>query len=407
MTEASRPRVLMLTSTLPRWDGDSEPRFVLDLAKQLSEHFEIELLAPHTHGAARSEILDGVQVTRFRYWFPKWESVAYHGGIMWRLRENPARILQLPLFLVSLAWHIVRRLRREPRIDLIHAHWLIPQGIVAVLVRRLVGRRVPVVTTSHGGDLFGLRGRLWRVLKRKVLRDSEAVTVVSHAMAEAAIDIAGNISPFVIPMGTNLTELFTPLSEPRLGSIKNLIFVGRLVEKKGVKYLLEALAIVLQDHPEIRLCIVGHGPLRSSLELAAEQLGLSGGVLFAGPVPHHQLPKYYQQADMAVFPFVQAASGDQEGFGLVMVEAMGSGCPVIATKLPAVQDVVQSGITGILVTPGDSVELARAICSAIDQPEKAFSMAEVARVFALQRFDWAITRARFSKVFELAITARN
>lgn len=400
MTKTSRPRVLMLTSTLPRWEGDSEPRFVLDLAKQLSDDFDIEILAPHTQGAARSEILEGIKVIRFRYWFPRWESVAYQGGITWRLRENRARIFQIPLFLCSLAWHLFRRLTQTPRINLIHAHWLIPQGLVAVLVRGLAARRVPVVTTSHGGDLFGLQGSIWKTIKRKVLRESDAVTVVSRAMADTASNLVSGINPIVIPMGTDLTKTFTPQLEPRTGPIKNLLFVGRLVERKGVKYLLEALALVVKRHPDVHLRVIGHGPMQSSLESYANRLGLKEVVSFLGPRLHHELPEYYRQADLTVFP-----SCDQEGFGLVMVEAMGSGCPVIASNLAAVGDVIEDGVSGTLVAPADSVELANAICSAIDEPQGVFVLADAARKFSVRNFDWAASRSKFSELFATLVSA--
>lgn len=405
MTDRPRLRVLMLTSTLPRWEGDCEPRFVLDLARHLSADFDIELLAPHTQGAARFEVLEGVPVTRFRYWLPRWQSVAYQGGIAWRLRENPARLLQLPFFLTSLAWHVVSRLRRGARIDLVHAHWLIPQGLVAVLVCGLAGRRVPIVTTSHGGDLFGLRGGLWRRFKRKVLQDSDVVTVVSNAMAKAAKEIAGEIDPLVIPMGTDLTDQFIPPIQPRLGSIRNLVFVGRLVEKKGVTYLLQALPLVLRKHPQVRLCVIGHGPLRSQLESEVECLELKGVVSFVGPIAHHRLPEYYQNGDIAVFPFVEAGSGDQEGFGLVMVEAMGCGCAVIASSLPAVADVVQNQKTGRLVSPANVDELASAISAAIANPEETNAMAKAGRDIALALFDWKVCRNNFKKAYLAALEA--
>lgn len=383
-----RPRVLMLTSTLPRWEGDSEPRFVLDLAKHLSDDFDIELLAPHAPGAARSEVLEGVRVTRFRYWITRWQSVAYEGGISWRLKENRLRLLQVPFFMLSLGWHILRRLSREPRVDLIHAHWIVPQGLVAVIARGLARRRVPVVCTSHGGDLFGLRGRMWTAIKRWVLHRCDAVTVVSNAMAERVREIAGEVEPAVIPMGTDLRNLFVPPKEPRKPPFNRLIFVGRLVEKKGVKYLLEAMALLCHAHPGIMLTIIGHGPLRASLEDQARDLDLSDFVRFVGAVPHIELPSFYRAADIAVFPFVEASTGDQEGFGLVMVEAMGCECAVIASNLPAVRDTVKHGETGVATIPGDPAALAQAIESVLESQDLASLIARTARSRAVERFDW-------------------
>jgi phosphatidyl-myo-inositol dimannoside synthase len=166
----------------------------------------------------------------------------------------------------------------------------VPQGLVALLARALARRRVPVVCTSHGGDLFGLRGKIWTAIKRWVLRRCDAVTVVSNAMADRVREIAGEVEPVVIPMGTDLRSLFTPPTEPRRPPFNKLIFVGRLVEKKGVAYLLEAMVRIGTDYPEARLAIIGHGPLREDLEADVAKLGLNTRVSFLGPVPHSQLP---------------------------------------------------------------------------------------------------------------------
>jgi phosphatidyl-myo-inositol dimannoside synthase len=399
MNENSKSTVLMLTSTLPRWEGDVEPRFVLDLARHLGDEFDIELLAPHAAGAARFEVLEGIRVTRFRYWIPQWQSVAYEGGISWRLKENPLRLLQVQFFMLSLGWHILRRLSREPRIDLIHAHWIVPQGLVALLARALARRRVPVVCTSHGGDLFGLRGKIWTAIKRWVLRRCDAVTVVSNAMADRVREIAGEVEPVVIPMGTDLRSLFTPPTEPRRPPFNKLIFVGRLVEKKGVAYLLEAMVRIGTDYPEARLAIIGHGPLREDLEADVAKLGLNTRVSFLGPVPHSQLPSHYQRADVAIFPFVETTSGDQEGFGLVIVEAMGCGCAVIASDLPAIRDAIKDGQTGLTVSPRDVPALARSISKFLSSPATAEEMATNGRERALSRFDWGVTSKEHQTVF--------
>jgi phosphatidyl-myo-inositol dimannoside synthase len=146
------------------------------------------------------------------------------------------------------------------------------------------------------------------------------------------------------------------------------VFVGRLVPKKGLEHLLDALHQLRQAGVSFSAEIVGHGPLAGTLAEKTRTLGLDDRVHFAGPVSHDSLADHYQRAAIAVFPFVEAADGDQEGFGLVMVEAMGCGCAVIASDLPAVRDVIQNGETGILVPPGDSRALAAAIRDALEDP---------------------------------------
>ena len=399
-----RPRVLMLTSTLPRWAGDAEPGFVLDLARELNTDFSIELIAPHAPGAARTETMQGVPVRRYRYWLPRWQAIAYQGGMAWRIRENPLRLMQLPFFFGALVWTTMRRLRREPRVDLIHAHWLIPQGLAALVARRLVNRSVPILCTSHGGDLFGLRGRLLKRLKQAILRRCDGISVVSRAMATKVQEIAPGVEPEVIPMGTDLKRRFVPVIKPEARDAARVVFVGRLVAKKGLEHLLDALHRLRQEDVPFYAEIVGHGPLAEALADRAHSLGLDDRVRFAGPVSHDSLAQHYQPAGVAVFPFVETADGDQEGFGLVMVEAMGCGCAVIASDLPAVRDVIRNGETGILVPSNDPHALAAAIREALEHPQRASAMAERGRAYAREHFDWSVTRRKFNSLYRTMIS---
>ena len=401
--DAGRPRVLMLTSTLPRWAGDAEPGFILDLARELNADFDIDLIAPHAAGAETNEVMQGLHVTRFRYWWPRWQAVAYQGGMAWRIRENPLRLAQLPFFFGSLVWATVRRLRQEPRIDLIHAHWLVPQGLAALVARRLANQHVPILCTSHGGDLFGLRGSLLTRLKRAILQRCEGISVVSQAMVSKVTEIAPGVASEVIPMGTDLQHRFVPAADPAARLPSHLVFVGRLVPKKGLEHLLDALHQLRQAGISFSAEIVGHGPLAGTLAEKTRSLGLDDQVRFAGPVSHDSLADHYQRAAIAVFPFVEAADGDQEGFGLVMVEAMGCGCAVIASDLPAVRDVIQNGETGVLVPPGDSRALAAAIRDALEDPARTCAMAEHGRAYALEHFDWSVTRRKFNVIYRTLI----
>jgi glycosyltransferase involved in cell wall biosynthesis len=198
-------RVLVLTSTFPRWANDNEPRFVLDLCRHLAAHADLLVLAPHTAGAALDEQIEGVRVRRYRYFPTRWQSLAYEGGIMARLRRNPARMLQVP-FLLGALGRATRLALREWSPDVIHAHWIIPQGLVAAAT----AGGVPILCTSHGTDLHGLRGPLLRRLKAWTLKRCGFVTVVSDSLATVAHELAPGCPVDVIPMGTDVSDLFVP-----------------------------------------------------------------------------------------------------------------------------------------------------------------------------------------------------
>lgn len=395
-TEPAKPRLLVLTSTFPRWLDDSEPPFVFELSRRLTDAFEVTVLAPRAPGSLRNETMAELCVIRFPYFFRRWESLAtYGGGILNRLRANRLSYLLVPLFLAGQLWALVRLLRRES-FDVIHAHWIIPQGLVAVVARWLAQRSMPLVCTSHGGDLFALRGRLLQRLKRWVIDRCQVLTVVSSAMQAAVVAMGvdpGKVE--VISMGVDLRYRFTP--DP--GVTRNsheLVFVGRLVEKKGLRVLLEAMPAVLARHPEVRLTVAGSGPLERDLRRQARALGITDRVDFLGMVAQSELPALYRRATLFVAPFRVARSGDQEGLGLVLVEALGCGCPVIASDLPAVREVIVDQRFGLLVDALDSVVLAAAVDRLLADPALRERLGTDGRDHVLRWFDWTTISARYA-----------
>lgn len=392
---ASKPTLLVTTSTFPRWKGDSEPRFVYDLSRRLTETFNVVVLAPHAAGAKVDEMWDGMQVYRYRYAPVAWETLAYNGGLSANLKQNRWNALLLPLFFIG-QWWALRKLLKTYPVDTLHAHWLIPQGLVAALALWGKTTKPTLICTSHGGDLFGLQDAISTRLKRWVVQRCQAVTVVSHAMLAPIQALAGANPPpvSVIPMGTDLQQTFIP--NPQVSRAANqLLFVGRLVEKKGLPYLLHALQQLLPTHPDLQLVVAGSGTAQADLIQLGESLGIGQHVTFVGRLEHASLVRLYQTSTLAVFPFVQAKDGDMEGLGLVMVEAMGCGCPVIASDLPAVRDVIRQGETGCVVTAADSAALATAIASLLADPTQRQTLSTQALATVRNGFDWESVTQRY------------
>lgn len=398
----SQASILMLTSTYPRHAHDAEPRFVADLAKHLvAQGQAVHVLAPHAKDLPLFEVLDGVPVYRFVYALPAMETLAYEGGILARLKAAPWRYLLVPLFLLSQGlWVCVLHCRF--RYALIHAHWIIPQGIVAVLFSKLLfWRRLPVLVTSHGGDLFSLRGGVLAAIKGRVIRQAQGVTVVSNAMRDVVLAQWPGAQVRVRSMGVDLTQRFVP-AEGQMRT--DILYVGRLVEKKGVHVLLDALAVMMRDHGECPAAvIVGDGPERQVLEQQAQVLGLSS-VRFTGSLPQDQLPAVYASALIAVMPSVVAADGDQEGLGLVAIEAMGCGVPVVASDLPAIRDAVVDGETGRLFPAGDAEALAITLHSLMRDAPAREALASSARQRAKALFGWEQVAADYKALYHELIS---
>lgn len=394
-----KPILLVLASTFPRWKDDTEPRFVYDLCQSLKSEYEIIVLAPHAKNTKKQENLDGLTVIRYRYVPERFELLAYEGGITAKLKGNKLNWLLLPFFFLGQWIAIIKLLKRYP-VKVIHAHWLIPQGFLALIARAVSSNKPAILCTSHGGDLYGLNDPISKVIKRYVINNVDTLTVVSTAMQSEVKKLVPDAdTPIVAPMGTDLKGLFTP-DESVQRKPYQLLFVGRLVEKKGLKYLIKALPEILKTHPQVTLDIAGAGPEQVKLKTLVDDLKLKEQVFFLGRLSHQQLVTQYRTAALAVFPFVQAKDGDIEGLGLVMIEAMGCGCLVLASDIPAVRDVILDGETGLLTTSGDINELSTNIKKIVSLPDKRQVLAEKGREHVLKSYSWETTANNIIKLLK-------
>lgn len=385
MTESFTPTVLVLASTYPRWRDDPEPGFVHELCRRLAARFHVIALVPDAPGADASGVLDGVDVVRYRYAPRRFETLVNHGGIATNLRRSRWKWLLVPGFLIG-QYLAARRLLKRRRVDVIHAHWLLPQGLIARRLKRVAG--VPYLVTSHGGDLFGLRGRALNALKRRVAAAAAAMTVVSSAMRDEAIRVG--LQPprlSVLPMGVDMRERFVP-DETIQRNRDELVFVGRLVPKKGLVHLLDAMPAVLAQLPATTLTIAGFGPEEDALKAQAGRLGIATNVKFLGAMPQSELPALYRRASLFVAPFIRDDSGNQEGLPVVLMEAIGCGCPVLVGDVAGIEDLLGEACADVCVSPGDSRALATAIVESLGNPERARLRAAAIRATAAGRIDW-------------------
>ncbi len=389
-----KQRLLVVTSTYPRWQADSQPGFVHELCRRLAREFEVHVLCPHAPGSARRERLDGVEVHRYRHAPGSLEGLAGGGGILANLRQRPWQWLLVPGFLLAQCIAIARA-RSAVRPDIIHVHWIVPGGFALAVVRRLGLRLPPVLLTAHGGDLFALRGRWMAAVKRFSLRPATRVAVVSRAMLAPARALGVDRQRLgVLSMGVDYQRRFVPRAEPRRDPYA-LLFVGRLVEKKGLRHLLAALPSIRNQHPDVTLDIVGSGPEEDALRRQCTSLGIADATRFHGAVANEALPALYQGAALFVAPFCRARNGDEEGLGLVVVEAIGCGCPVLVSRLPALDDLLDGDADAdFLVEPEDPAALARGIHALLEQPAEARRHALALRQRLAARFDWDAVAAR-------------
>ena len=388
-----KKRLLITGSTFPRYAGDTEPRFVLDLAKNMKEYAEVTVLVPAAPGAADREELEGVQVVRYHY-FPihSLETLCYPGAIVPRIREKKVRGLLVPWLFVSLYVHLFK-MRRE--YDIVQANWLIPQGIVQSFIKK------PYVVTGHGGDVTSLNKGILKVLKKRCLKNAAGVTAVSQPLMDVLNGIYENPKQAVISMGCD-TAMFG--QEHRVenyfgqGDKKVVLFVGRLAEKKGVSYAIEAMRQV----NNAMLVITGDGPLKSKLQRQAETVQKESGstILFLGAKTHEELKGIYASADLFVMPSITAKDGDKEGFGLVILEAFASGLPIVASRSGGITDIVKDGVNGYLAEEKDVSGLADRI-NIVLQDKNIYNKMQTEAKKTAQRYDYCEIAKRYAVFLNL------
>lgn len=398
-----KKKLLVLTSTFPRWQNDTDPPFVYELSSRLTDEFDVTVLAPHYPGAEKKEIMSGMQVCRFRYFFEKLEILAGSTGILPTLKHNRLYYLLVPFFLTGQLLSLLLLCHRlKP--DVLHAHWLIPQGLMAFIAEKVTG--IPYIVTAHGADVFGLRGTVFRRLKRMIVRRARAVTVVSKALSDALQEIYALHSPVkIIPMGV-CSRTFSP--DRKESALKEkygihgpfLLYVGRLTEKKGVGFLIESMTRVIQEFPACKLLIIGSGELKDVLTQKVEELRLLDNVIFLGALSNQEIPPFYATADLFIGSSIQTEEGDTEGFGLTFVEAAMSGCMIVGSDVGGISDIIKDNETGFLVPEKDSKAIADRVIYCLQNMERVKGIRERARKRCIDQYDFQVIARRYSELLQ-------
>ena len=363
-------KILVLTTSFPRYRGDFAGRRIYDLVKTLSSKYEMHVIYIMYPSAIKDihRTSEHFHCHMIRYPY-KTYSLAENSGFF-------KSLCYIPLFLNMLTE--MRRVAKNYKIDLIHAHWVIPSGFLA----SLGCGKIPVVTTLRGSDIkkFG-KQRMFKYPIIYALKRSTKIVALSNDLKQDAIDLGTKSDKiYVIPGGVDVNK-FRPqdrtvarlelhLSEE--GFL--IIFVGRLIKAKRVDKLINMSVKLSQDF-DFHLVIVGDGPERANLENLAKGLGLKN-VLFTESVSHDSVPSYMAASDLLVLP------SESEGLPGCVQEAMACGTPVVASNVGGLADLITNGVNGYLVdTEAEMEERMRLLMSS---PELVQTMGANALEFARQ-----------------------
>lgn len=339
-------KILFVAHTYPRWSGDRAGAQVFRFAAEAAQRgHAVRVVAPHAAGAREGrEELDGIEVHRFRYARDAREQIGYQGAVEKSL--GLAGLSVLPAYLSAFR-NAVRAVEAEFAPDVVSVHWWAPGGLATH------GLATPVAITCHGSDIRLLgKSALVRMIGRRVLGGATAVSAVSQTMAGDLAAWAGVKDVAVTPM---------PIDDARFAPAGNraeppvVLFAGNLIRAKGVDLILRAAAEVHRAGTPFRLRLVGDGPDRPAFERLVAELGIGAIVEWGGNRGHDQMPAEYAAASV----FVIASRGPRgEGMPLTVIEALLSGCAVVATPAGGIPELVVEGRTGLIVRDEDAHHLA-------------------------------------------------
>lgn len=398
-------KILVTTSTFPVRLDDGGPRFIYDLAESLSAHAQTFILAPDAADTVPREVIGSVDVRRFSYCWPKrWQRMTSRNGCGMRenLRDSLLAQLQVPFFLArqSVA---VRSLVQKQGIDAVNAHWIIPQGLTAAYALR-DQPQVRLLLHIHAGDVYLLhRLPFGNQIARYVVQRADTVFADGSHVRDALDHLLGRPSGAMLqPMGVHC-EAFAR-REPDAGGSPGpaesfpegyIVFVGRLVEKKGTIYLIRAMQRLVRRFPGLGLIIIGDGPEKARLKRESASLGVESAVRFVGLQPHHQVVRFLHGCRVAAVPSIIDSRGETEGMPTVVVEAMAAGAPVVASAVAGIPDVIRHGENGWLSREKDPADLAETITQALVTPD--LSAVIHSAIQTAETYDWQQVASNYMK----------
>lgn len=295
----------------------------------------------------------------------------------------------------------LRRIHGRWPFDVIHAHMVVPDGWVAARVGERLG--VPVVATAHRADVLDVPARGAADARRvgEAVGMVDQLCAVSRVVADAAEALGAPRRPIrVVPNGADMErcrpwprdEMRDEFGLPREERI--VTYVGKLVPRKGVDILIEAMGLLAaRPGGAPLLAAAGAGEMRPALERRAAELGLADRVRFVGKVDHDRVGRWMAAGDVFVLP------SHSEGLPTVVCEAMNCGVPVVATAVDGTPEIVRDGRTGLLVPAGDAPALADALARVLDDPDTARRMGEEALRIGRAEYTWTANAATMEAIY--------
>jgi glycosyltransferase involved in cell wall biosynthesis len=407
-------RVVMVATSYPRFDGDTVGTFMEPIAKGLAARgHEVHLVLPWHPLLRRSEPEDGVHFHAFHYApVDSWHLFGYATSLRADVRLRRTALLLTPTA-VAAGWRLTRRIVKQIDATIVHGHWVVPGGAIASWAS---GAR-PLAISLHGSDVFiAERHSATRAVTRRVLSRAGAIIACSDDLRERAVALGADpLRAETIAYGVD-TARFAPdagararvRAEAGLTSGEEVVLgVGRFVSKKGFEYLIDAVGLLADRRPALRLVLAGWGDLERDLRARAARLGLEHRVRFTGLVTRDGVPGWLAAADIVAVPSIRDEAGNVDGLPNVALEALASATPVVATRAGGLGTVIESERTGLLVPERDATALAAALDRLLADRELGTRIGAAARATMESTGRWANVAARIEAAYDRAVRLHN
>jgi|SRR3989344_4629809 len=386
----------ILSNSYPAYQGHFQSPFIHNLAKALAfRGHRVKVVCPY-YGkfSKKRETIDNVEIIRFQYFPIKFQRLTEGGGMPSALKSSFIAKINMPFFIMSSILTSIKELRK---CDLIHCQWAL-SGIPGIFIKFLF--RKPMIVTTRGAEFdLAMKNFLFKIVLRYVLKNCNFITPNNESHVEVIKKFGipkEKILP--IPNGINL-EYFKPRNKRELRKKlrlpldkKIVLFVGWLIERKGVNYLLD-VATMFDDN--ILFLIIGSGASEENLKMYARNLNLKEKVKFLGAKNSEEIPYWMNVADVFVLPSLS------EGRPNVVAEAASSGLPVIATRVDGTPELIDDQRTGFLITPRSTKELYERLKLLLENNDLRNKTGKNARQFILKLgYTWDKCADDYIKVYK-------
>lgn len=406
--------VVMVTTSYPRFPGDFVGTFMEPIAKGVAAiGHEVHVVAPWHPRITRGRVEDGVHFHFFHYAPVSALNVfGYAAGLQADEHVRAAAWAAAP-FALSAGWLKALRVAQKRRATVMHAHWVVPGGVMAAAARPAL----PLVVSLHGSDVFvAERSRAARAGARAVFRRAGVVTACSTDLARRAIALGAPPDRLeVVPYGVD-SNRFRPSATAGADQRRAigvppdtplLFAAGRLVRKKGFEYLIDALPVLESGAGAApHLAIAGSGDLAGELRERATTRGVGPRVHFLGEIPQDAVALWFAAADVALVPSVRDDSGNVDGLPNAALEALASGTPVVATAAGGLGSVIEDQRTGLIVPERDAPAIATAVRRLLAEPGRRTALGTAARRDIESRFGWSAAVERFAAAYDRALAIK-